>query len=128
MDSAPSAASEQEVGKADVVKSGSSVPVNNKKKPKPNNKKPKASALQSRKNSKTGVGSGGGGAGEAGGEDERSFRKILMNELQTRKYLSNVIRSGKYTCYNFIFKFLYEQFRRYSNIFFACICCMQVSI
>jgi len=54
-------------------------------------------------------------------------RKIQVNsaQLQGQKYKSNEISTAKYNFFTFIPKFLYEQFRRYANIFFLCIGLLQ---
>ncbi|CAG7832941.1 unnamed protein product [Allacma fusca] len=57
--------------------------------------------------------------------EAKQFRRIESNKPQTRKYMSNEISSGKYTIITFLPKFLYEQFRRYSNIFFLSISILQ---
>lgn len=43
------------------------------------------------------------------------------------RFRNNVISTAKYTMYTFLPKFLFEQFRRYSNIFFLFVAIMQVS-
>ena len=45
--------------------------------------------------------------------------------LQREKFKSNQISTAKYNIVTFIPKFLYEQFRRYANIFFLCIGLLQ---
>lgn len=42
------------------------------------------------------------------------------------KYCSNRISTSKYNIVTFIFKFLYDQFRRYANLFFLVIALLQV--
>ena len=43
------------------------------------------------------------------------------------KFVSNRIATNKYTLITFLPKFLYEQFRKYSNVFFLCIVIFQVN-
>src|ERR1700722_18157136 len=59
-------------------------------------------------------------------DDEK--RIITINSgPQNTKFLSNVISTSKYSLLTFIPKFLFEQFRKYSNIFFLCIVIFQVN-
>jgi len=53
------------------------------------------------------------------------FRTIILNENQAQKYKNNKISTAKYTPITFIPRFLFEQFRRYANIFFLCIGLLQ---
>ncbi len=56
-------------------------------------------------------------------------RIITVNKgPQTTKYISNQISTSKYSILTFLPKFLFEQFRKYSNIFFLCIVVFQVNI
>ena len=52
-------------------------------------------------------------------------RKILINKPQPQKFKNNWISTGKYTILTFLPKFLYEQFRKYANIFFLTIGLLQ---
>ena len=52
-------------------------------------------------------------------------RKIRLNSTQIAKFKNNSISTGKYSIVTFIPKFLYEQFRKYANIFFLCIGLLQ---
>lgn len=52
-------------------------------------------------------------------------RTILLNLPQTQKFSSNKISTAKYSFLSFLPKFLFEQFRKYSNIFFLFIALMQ---
>jgi len=63
------------------------------------------------------------GDNTVGGETEG--RKILINLPQEQKFKSNRISTAKYNVFTFIPKFLFEQFRRYANIFFLCIGLLQ---
>jgi len=54
-----------------------------------------------------------------------SGRHIIVNRQQLTKYKSNQISTAKYNLLTFIPKFLFEQFRRYANIFFLCIGLLQ---
>jgi hypothetical protein len=53
-------------------------------------------------------------------------RVILINKSQGEHFLTNEISTAKYSVLSFIPSFLFEQFRRYSNIFFLCIALLQV--
>ncbi|KAI3388018.1 hypothetical protein SNEBB_010321 [Seison nebaliae] len=52
-------------------------------------------------------------------------RIINLNEPQSDRFSSNEISTSKYTFLLFLPKFLFEQFRKYSNIFFAFIVFLQ---
>ncbi|CAF1349117.1 unnamed protein product, partial [Didymodactylos carnosus] len=52
-------------------------------------------------------------------------RVITVNAPQQVKYISNRISTSKYSFLTFLPKFLFEQFRKYSNIFFLCIAILQ---
>jgi hypothetical protein len=55
-------------------------------------------------------------------------RIITINSgPQPAKFISNRISTSKYSLLTFIPKFLFEQFRKYSNIFFLCIVIFQVN-
>jgi hypothetical protein len=55
-------------------------------------------------------------------------RIITINQgPQTTKFISNQISTRKYSILTFLPKFLSEQFRKYSNIFFLCIVIFQVN-
>ena len=54
-----------------------------------------------------------------------SSRKILLNQPQLAKFKDNSVSTGKYTVISFLPKFLYEQFRKYANIFFLTIGLLQ---
>jgi len=59
-------------------------------------------------------------------DDEK--RIITINKgPQTTKFVSNRISTSKYSILTFLPKFLFEQFRKYSNIFFVCIVIFQVN-
>jgi len=64
-------------------------------------------------------------AGDQGDGTENQGRKILINAPQGQKYKTNEISTAKYNLFTFIPKFLFEQFRRYANIFFLCIGLLQ---
>ena len=74
---------------------------------------------------------GGGGVGGAGGSGgPQDIRTVYLNEPQPMKYCSNSICTAKYR-YKLLFflpMFLFEQFRRYANIFFLIIALLQVSL
>jgi phospholipid-transporting ATPase len=57
-------------------------------------------------------------------------RVIYINDPiknQHQKFLHNRITTAKYNMFTFIFKFFYEQFSRYANLFFLFIGLIQVS-
>jgi hypothetical protein len=55
-------------------------------------------------------------------------RIITINKgPQTIKFISNQISTSKYSILTFLPKFLFEQFRKYANIFFLCIVIFQVN-
>ncbi|XP_023168808.2 probable phospholipid-transporting ATPase IA isoform X4 [Drosophila hydei] len=56
-------------------------------------------------------------------DDEK--RIIVLNGSQPTKYCNNRISTAKYNVLTFIPSFLFEQFRRYSNIFFLLIALLQ---
>ena len=60
----------------------------------------------------------------AGGESSR--RVVLLDALANAHYCDNTVVTSKYTVASFIPKNLYEQFRRFANIYFACISALQV--
>lgn len=61
--------------------------------------------------------------------DDNSKRIITVNHgPQTTKFLTNHISTSKYSLLSFLPKFLFEQFRKYSNIFFLCIAVLQVNM
>ena len=66
--------------------------------------------------------------GEARVEKKRGHRKITINQTRWRsRFKSNAISTSKYSIYTFLPKFLFEQFRRYTNLFFLFVALMQVS-
>ncbi|KAK3719884.1 hypothetical protein RRG08_040183 [Elysia crispata] len=52
-------------------------------------------------------------------------RQIFINSPQQTHFCSNQISTAKYNFLTFLPKFLFEQFRKYANIFFLFIACMQ---
>lgn len=54
-----------------------------------------------------------------------STRSIHINENQSQKFAANQVTTAKYTILTFLPKFLFEQFRRYANIFFLVIGLLQ---
>eukprot|EP00095_Tigriopus_kingsejongensis_P007761 maker-scaffold154_size301342-snap-gene-0.15 protein:Tk07761 transcript:maker-scaffold154_size301342-snap-gene-0.15-mRNA-1 annotation:"isoform e" len=52
-------------------------------------------------------------------------RRIKVNATQGERFLSNYVRTAKYTLLTFFPKFLYEQFRRLANVFFLSIGLLQ---
>ncbi|XP_023214433.1 probable phospholipid-transporting ATPase IA [Centruroides sculpturatus] len=57
--------------------------------------------------------------------DITEHRVISINAPQKQKFCSNRISTAKYNFFSFLPKFLFEQFRRYSNIFFLFIALLQ---
>ncbi|CAF0833819.1 unnamed protein product [Adineta steineri] len=58
--------------------------------------------------------------------DGDTKRIITINHgPQQTKYITNNISTSKYSFISFLPKFLFEQFRKYSNIFFLCIAVLQ---
>lgn len=56
------------------------------------------------------------------------FRSIQINrQLQEVKFKKNSISTSKYNVLTFLPKFLFEQFQKYSNIFFFFIVMLQVT-
>jgi hypothetical protein len=61
--------------------------------------------------------------------DDDAKRIITINHgPQQTKFITNRISTNKYSILSFLPKFLFEQFRKYSNIFFLCIAVLQVNI
>ena len=59
--------------------------------------------------------------------DDETKRIITVNRgPQPMKFITNRISTSKYSILSFFPKFLFEQFRKYSNIFFLCIALLQV--
>ena len=52
-------------------------------------------------------------------------RRIFINQPQRESFVTNRISTAKYNLLTFLPKFLFEQFRRYANIFFLCIGLLQ---
>ncbi|KAK2169777.1 hypothetical protein LSH36_7g16091 [Paralvinella palmiformis] len=52
-------------------------------------------------------------------------RTIFINQAQPHKYCNNKITTAKYSWLSFLPKFLFEQFRRYANVFFLFIALLQ---
>ncbi|XP_022242029.1 phospholipid-transporting ATPase IA-like isoform X2 [Limulus polyphemus] len=57
--------------------------------------------------------------------DVTNHRIIYINSPQKQKFCSNRISTAKYNFISFLPKFLFEQFRRYSNVFFLFIALLQ---
>ncbi|CAL1539990.1 unnamed protein product [Lymnaea stagnalis] len=55
----------------------------------------------------------------------QQHRLIFINHNEPQKFCSNEISTAKYNVFTFLPKFLFEQFRRYANIFFLFIALMQ---
>ncbi|KAH9523120.1 Phospholipid-transporting ATPase IA [Bulinus truncatus] len=54
-----------------------------------------------------------------------SNRQIFINQIEPQRFCSNHISTAKYNFFTFLPKFLFEQFRKYANIFFLFIALMQ---
>ncbi|EEB10431.1 conserved hypothetical protein [Pediculus humanus corporis] len=67
------------------------------------------------------------GSINSGGTDEPedNRRHININEEQISKFCSNKVSTAKYSLFSFLPIFLFEQFRKYSNIFFLFIALLQ---
>jgi len=63
--------------------------------------------------------------GTAPAEESSQLRTIFINAPQSQKYKTNEISTAKYNFITFLPKFLFEQFRRYANIFFLSIGLLQ---
>lgn len=61
------------------------------------------------------------------GNSEQDHRTIGINEVADHavKFPDNSIRTSKYNYFDFLPRFLFEQFRKYANIFFLIISCFQ---
>ena len=60
----------------------------------------------------------------AGNGDAGSWRTIKVNQPDPT-YPTNEVVSSKYTWYNFVFKALWEQFKRAANVYFLFVCFLQ---
>ncbi len=56
---------------------------------------------------------------------EKESRSIHINSHQEHKFSSNEVMTAKYNVITFLPKFLFEQFRRYANVFFLVIGLLQ---
>ncbi|XP_042234185.1 probable phospholipid-transporting ATPase IA isoform X3 [Homarus americanus] len=74
-----------------------------------------------------GGGVGGGLGGMGGGAGGVEHRTVYLNEPQPHKYCSNAVCTAKYRFKLLFFlpMFLFEQFRRYANVFFLIIALLQ---
>lgn len=61
---------------------------------------------------------------KASAEDAET-RTVYIKDIQPHKYCTNEISTAKYSVISFLPKFLFEQFRRYANIFFLVVALMQ---
>jgi len=68
---------------------------------------------------------GEGGASGAHSHKTAEFRTINLNKEQVQKFASNHVTTAKYNILSFLPKFLFEQFRRYANVFFLIIGLLQ---
>jgi phospholipid-transporting ATPase len=69
-----------------------------------------------------------GSDGDSISSHDDTKRIITINSgPQPAKFISNRISTSKYSFLTFLPKFLFEQFRKYSNIFFLCIVIFQVN-
>ncbi|PFH38209.1 hypothetical protein BESB_005500 [Besnoitia besnoiti] len=51
---------------------------------------------------------------------------VNLGHRQEKKGVTNSVVTSKYTVWNFVLKNLWEQFHKVSNIYFLCICCLQM--
>ncbi|KAI8850835.1 hypothetical protein BC829DRAFT_143232 [Chytridium lagenaria] len=66
--------------------------------------------------------------GQGGHDPDHPERIIYLNDPiknATQKFIHNRISTAKYNLFTFIFKFLFEQFSKYANLFFLFIGCIQ---
>ena len=62
-------------------------------------------------------------------DDELPRRMVYINDpVSTGNFCSNKINTAKYSVFTFIPKFLYEQFRKYANLFFLLVSLLQVNV
>ena len=61
-------------------------------------------------------------------EPHRTIHINDPEENRKKKFCSNKISTTKYNVFSFIFLFLFDQFRRYANLFFLFIIILQVRI
>ncbi|XP_025087156.1 LOW QUALITY PROTEIN: probable phospholipid-transporting ATPase IA [Pomacea canaliculata] len=61
----------------------------------------------------------------AGDHHLKHMQTILINAPQTQHFCSNKISTAKYNIFTFLPKFLFEQFRKYANVFFFFIALIQ---
>jgi len=57
--------------------------------------------------------------------EPQEHRIIFVNQAQPHKFCNNKISTAKYSFITFLPKFLFEQFRRYANVFFLFIALLQ---
>ena len=55
-----------------------------------------------------------------------SRRKPLIDERRGHEYISNTIRSSRYTLYNFVPRQLFAQFSKLANFYFLCVSILQM--
>lgn len=58
-------------------------------------------------------------------ESDKAHRIIFINESGSFKRVKNKISTTKYSIFSFIPRFLFEQFRKYANVYFLCITLLQ---
>ena len=62
-------------------------------------------------------------------DDVSPRRMVYINDpVSTGSFCSNKINTAKYSVFTFIPKFLYEQFRKYANLFFLLVSLLQVNV
>ncbi|KAH7968887.1 hypothetical protein HPB52_012274 [Rhipicephalus sanguineus] len=64
-------------------------------------------------------------SGASDHHESGEHRTIYINAPQKQKFCSNSITTAKYNVLSFLPKFLFEQFRRYANVFFLFIALLQ---
>lgn len=69
---------------------------------------------------------GGGGVGHDGGKGWKDGRPMLIDERSGKPYISNFIRSSRYTVWDFLPKQLFFQFSRLANFYFLIIGILQM--
>nr|XP_006820513.1 PREDICTED: probable phospholipid-transporting ATPase IA-like [Saccoglossus kowalevskii] len=65
------------------------------------------------------------GSGATEPPESSEVRIINLNRPQEVKFVHNSVSTAKYNVLTFLPKFLFEQFRKYSNLFFLCITIIQ---
>lgn len=92
--------------------------------PQPSKVKQKKFSIKDKINALLGKSNAASGTAGEGGERIIHVNNTELNDQQ--KFLHNRVFTAKYTSYNFLIKFLYEEFSKYANLFFLFISGIQV--